>query len=242
MISLFSFHDVHHSLLTSTERSMGITGLAVLLTAFIYAGQHKLDLFHALCVFHLVGLVGISISPHQQKFESQEPISRRINAALYYFGITGFFIFLIYVFATAPHFGSVPECNADVKYVIMGIDAPATNPVFRGLFIASFGLSIIAIIFFLGTNLDKKLSEQFTWLRHSIPGKQGARVASDTAGRAYIIAMTELMIQRNTIGESKSNWGFGQVLAMVMLIGPCVDLVSHYMGDKIDNSSNDNGT
>ncbi|OCK83472.1 hypothetical protein K432DRAFT_390377 [Lepidopterella palustris CBS 459.81] len=45
--------------------------------------------------------------------------------------IYGLFFFVIYVFATAAHFGSQPECNAEVKYVVFGIDVPATNPVFR---------------------------------------------------------------------------------------------------------------
>jgi hypothetical protein len=133
---LIAFFSLSDELLLSTERSMGVTGLAVLFTSFMFTGQHKLDLFHALCVFHLVGLVGLSIKAPSRKKPSaseREPerkkvsnllkkVSELLPSVLHYATILGFFVFLVYIFATAPHFGSLPECNADVKYVIFGID------------------------------------------------------------------------------------------------------------------------
>ena len=113
-------------------------GIILHLTTFLYAGQHQLDLFHALCIFHLVGVVGFSIRSSTSEGGSDSKTSSMSKIALrifYYGALFGFFISMIYVFSTAPHFGANPDCNYNAKYVIFGIDVSATNPVFRGLFL-----------------------------------------------------------------------------------------------------------
>jgi len=40
-----------------------VTGLALFLTTIVATARGSLALFHALCVFHLLGIVGISIRP-----------------------------------------------------------------------------------------------------------------------------------------------------------------------------------
>ena len=224
---------------------MGITGLAVLLTAFVFAGQHRLDLFHALVVFHLVALVGLSTNASRaQRKKDKLDLARVLFTLLYYAATLGFFIFNIYIFATAPNFGpQAEECNARVKYVVFGVDSAATAPVFRGLFLAGFALLFMQRII-------KELDKDGSWLDRNdasfqtldlqrramadklhevmLPSLEGMKVISDAAGRGYIIAMTELMIYRNTSSASSSgnDWGFGQILAMVMLIGPSIELAS----------------
>jgi hypothetical protein len=53
---------------------------------------------------------------------------------------------------------------------------------------------------------------------------------------AYIIAMLELIIKRNNLGPGAGLWTFGQVLAMMMLIGPLIDLLSLIFGN-VDGES-----
>lgn len=46
------------------------------------------------------------------------------------------------------------------------------------------------------------------------------------AGSSYIIGMLELMIKRNKVDHAETAWTFGQLLAMVMLVGPLIELIS----------------
>jgi hypothetical protein len=45
-------------------------------------------------------------------------------------------------------------------------------------------------------------------------------------GRIYVISMLEAILRRNDLGPGIEAWTFGQVLAMMMLIGPLVEVVS----------------
>jgi hypothetical protein len=187
--------------------------------------------------------------PQWKKFSA----SKLLLSVLHHAAMLGFFIFLIYVFATAPRFGSLPKCNPDVKYVIFGIDTPATNSVFRGLFLASFSLLLlnIALTALLSCAawayeddpdiIDEppERFKQFMRFMEKFPGVEGMRIITDAAGRSYIIAMTEFMIQRNTVGVSGNDWGFGQIFAMIMLIGPFIELVSHISKSKDWDSDSD---
>lgn len=42
----------------------------------------------------------------------------------------------------------------------------------------------------------------------------------------YMIVMLELIIQRNRLSVGISEWKFGQILAMMMLLGPAIESVS----------------
>ncbi|KAG8827890.1 hypothetical protein FRC17_007693 [Serendipita sp. 399] len=209
-----SFTD---ELSSSVEKSLGVTGLALLLTAFITASQRNLDLFHALCIFHLVGLTGFSISPSLRKHKPNR-INHFVTFGLFYLGLVGFCIFMIYLFAIAPRIGPVPECNAQIVYVIFGIDVAAINYEFRWLFIAYIIVSVICVL--LGGIVRFKADEETQTKRGRI------NYLGDLAGRAYIIATLELIIRRNHVLTDGSSWSFGQILSMTMLIGPCIELIS----------------
>ncbi|OCK81568.1 hypothetical protein K432DRAFT_392041 [Lepidopterella palustris CBS 459.81] len=224
---------------------MGLTGYALLVTTFMYAGQHKLDLFHALCIFHLVGLVGISVkgSPIRDLIDDYEdydaddkdPVAQFVYAILYYSGLLGYFAFMIYIFATSPRFGPNPECNLQVQYVFFGINIPATNPVLRGLFLANFCLLIIVIpISLLWNNFKKEIMKGIMKVfkeEKADDGKKGFKMIGEVAGRVYIVIMTELILRRNNTTGDSNDWGFGQILAMLMLIGPTIELIAGSVGE-----------
>lgn len=131
-----------------------------------------------------------------------------MSALLYYAATLGFFIFIIYIFATAPHFGPrAEECNTRVKYAVFGVDSAATDPVFQGLFLASFALLFIQkmvrgfgkYLAWLGQRQrdDLSLSSQDSTLdtllerlamagrlrKSMLPALQGMRVIADAAAR-----------------------------------------------------------
>lgn len=218
--------ELHNSI----SSSLGVTGLALIITTFIYAGRHSLDLFHAICLFHLVGLVGVSVSPKKRategntnKYAEQTSARRLVGACFYYIGLGGLLSFMVYVFVTSATFGSTPECNGDVKYVLFAVDIQATNYVFRGIFLFSLCsglLGLLISIIFIFRMIDAE-SEKINLYR----------IIGDLAGRSYIIAMLELIIRHNTLGPGLGEWTFGQLLAMMMLVGPIVELASWKMED-----------
>lgn len=236
---IISFLQRSKELLAAIEKAMGLTGFAVLLTALTYAIKHELDLFHALCIFHLVGLVGLSVKPPGEDDIDIGDSLRHWLIIMYYGSIIGFLGFMIYIFARAPYLGPQPECNKDVKYAIFGVDAPATNIVFRALFLAAFGiLSIFVPALTYATDWIASVKRDIrSTLKNEVvrdmldasyvqadQGKEGYVMIGEVVGRVYIITMLELMIKRNATGSAGNDWGFGQVLAMVMLVGPIIEL------------------
>lgn len=159
-------------------------------------------------------------------------------AALYFIALIGSLSYLIYVFATAPTFGSQPECNNNIKYVLFGINISATNPVIRWLFVASFGLIMLSSAIWLlcaagalccmNRGLDTVQSSN----GHSRDRKPFWTVVGHTIGSVYVIVMLELIIRRNQLGPGINEWTFGQVLAMMMLVGPLIELTSSVIGEK----------
>ncbi|KDR77967.1 hypothetical protein GALMADRAFT_1295472 [Galerina marginata CBS 339.88] len=215
---IFTSQDLRESI----EISLGITGFALLLTAFVFTGQHKLDLFHAICLFHLIGLVGLTVTPSNIKFKNK--FHRFFIYGAFYGGFLGFAIFMIYVFATAPHFGTNPECNDTIRFVIFGINIPATNFIFRIYLIVNFCLLLVrepvmGLLqgFFQSAENEEDDSET--------RGFSIAKVLCESTGRIYLIVMIELLLKRNPIGPGEGEWGFGQILSMMMLVGPVFQFI-----------------
>jgi hypothetical protein len=144
------------------EASLGITGLALLLTAIVNAAQTSIDLFHAFCIFHLVGLAGISIRP--RSFSVAMSRRQKLSVALFYFGYFAFLVFMIYIAVHAPEFGSDPECNSKVVFILFGVNIPATSLAFRLLLGLSMGSGMVSAIF-------QFLALQILDPRHTIWGR-----------------------------------------------------------------------
>ena len=49
-------------------------------------------------------------------------------------------------------------------------------------------------------------------------------------GTVYLAVMTELMTKRNNLADGVNSWAFGQVLAIMMLLGPLIELASALVG------------
>ena len=209
----------------SFESSIGVTGLGLFLTTVIYTARGSLDLFHAICIFHLLGLAGISISPKGKHRKGA------VHSAIFAFTslliVTGYLIWLIYVFSTAPGFGANPDCNKYTIYVIFGANIKATNIVFRWVCVAGFGSVLLASGIWVAIQV-------FTCCRASRKGYEQAEDPTTStpfyslfghwAASAYIIAMLELIIKRNSLKPGIGEWTFGQLLAMVMLVGPLIEI------------------
>lgn len=200
---------------------MGITGLAILLTALIYEAQGNLDLFHGLCVFNLVSLLGFAIQPKSKS--NSETRRHNLKAVLYYAGFLTFLAYSIHLFTTAPRFGSSPECNHNVVLVLLGVNFPATENILRWF------IAILQII----------LAVAATWAFFKKPDFYGSVedtnwpvAVEELAARAYLISNLELMIRNNHVAAASGDWSFGQIMSMILLVGPLVEFVSGLIQKK----------
>ncbi|KAL2179719.1 uncharacterized protein P884DRAFT_282945 [Thermothelomyces heterothallicus CBS 202.75] len=243
----FTFNSAELS--TAIESSLGVTGLAFFLTTVIITARRSFDLFHALCVFNLLGMVGLSARPVGRY---RAGVVRHVTfLAFYVLAATGSLVYLIYVFATAPTFGDRPECNSRIVYVLFGVDISATNPVLRWLFVGALAFLLVglgcSLLFVTCVSVDMMFGHDFRdffgrggWDEDGAKKRPSVyQLVSYVAGTIYLAVMLELMIRRNPLGPGLEEWTFGQVLAMTMLVGPLIELGSLLLG-KVDGRGSDN--
>lgn len=230
------------------EPSLDVTGLALFLTTVIATARQSPGLFHALCVFHLLSLVGLSIRPRGRY--PTGVVSVLTFLSFFVLAAAGLLSYLIYVFATTPMFGDQPECNSQIVYAIFGIKIPATNAVLRWVFVGILASLLVLVVTWLVVIpimgycvvFDALLSRPHFIQHAETDGTEEKRkgplcqVISQVVGSVYFIIMLELMMQRSTLASGVGSWTFGQVLAMMMLVGPLIELVSILLG-KVDAGS-----
>ncbi|KAK1826552.1 hypothetical protein QBC39DRAFT_396840 [Podospora conica] len=136
----------------SLNSALQLQGLALLCTAIYQTTQQQLTLFHAICVMHLLSLLGFGLVA-QRKYEPDRGTAAAAAAAglaakrnalwrLAFAAATrvlvaaAFVALTAYIWVTAPTFGSQPECNASTVYVAFGLSIRATNDVFRYVILA----------------------------------------------------------------------------------------------------------
>ncbi|KAK4203935.1 hypothetical protein QBC40DRAFT_273628 [Triangularia verruculosa] len=241
---IFSYVFNSAELSSAIESSLGVTGLALFLTAVITTARQSLGLFHALCVFHLLGIVGLSAQPRGRY--PTGVVRKVVFMAFYVVVMAGSLAYLIYVFATAPAFGEQTECNDKTVYVLFGVNIPATSAGLRWTLVAGLGILLLGfamwLLFVTCVAVDalfgRKVPGDVFGAQDEHPGNPRKRqppyqLLSYLAGTIYLAVMLELMIQRNALAPGLEEWSFGQVLAMTMLIGPLIELASLVLG-RID--------
>lgn len=222
------------------ESSLGVTGLAIFLTTVITTARNSIGLFHALCIFHLLGIVGLSATPRGRY--PTGAVRRVVFMAFYVLVTTGSLVYLIYVFATAPRFGDHAECNDSIVYVLFGVDISATSPVLRWMFVGALSVLLLCFSCWLlvvacvtidalcGREMHDVFRQQDEHRENSGKRPPLYQLLSYLTGTIYLAVMLELMIQRNALAPGLDEWTFGQVLAMTMLIGPLIELASLLLG------------
>ncbi|AEO63818.1 uncharacterized protein THITE_123336 [Thermothielavioides terrestris NRRL 8126] len=203
----YTFHSAE--LTTAIESSLGVTGLAIFLTTVIITARGEFDLFHALCVFHLLGIVGLAARPVGRY--PAGVVRRVVFSAFYVLVSVGTLVYLIYVFATAPTFGGSAECNGSVVYVFFGVDIQATSPVLRWLFVGALGILLFALgcalLLVACVSIDVLFGRDFRGFFGG--GQDGGeakkrpavyQLVSYLAGTIYLLVMLELMVRRNPLG------------------------------------------
>ncbi|KAK9771016.1 hypothetical protein AB5N19_01758 [Seiridium cardinale] len=255
---------IHH--ITSAENyaefcqalnsALQLQGLALLCTAIVQTIEQQLTLFHALCVLHLLSLLGFGLVA-QRKYEGGGFYRWLVLAFLRVIIACAFVALTAYIWLTAPTFGSQPECNADTIYVVFGVSINATNDVFRYVFLALMAsmavgwvFSMVFAVFFAscccgGARKSAKrlrdgnpdvavLKNVWARVRVSDPRASGSVVSGQivqmlvhTGINIYMIVTLEQIVERNKIDKNEeSAWTFGQILALFVLLGVVVEVIN----------------
>ena len=121
--------NILEDLVRTLDPALQIQGLALLCTAIYQTFRNQLTLFHAICVPHLLSLLGLGLAA-RGKYGHTGRYRRSVLWTAKGLISAAFVSFLGYVWAIAPRFGSQPECNATTLYVVFWVNIKATNKCF----------------------------------------------------------------------------------------------------------------
>ncbi|CZT50939.1 uncharacterized protein RSE6_12013 [Rhynchosporium secalis] len=239
----------------SLDSALQLQGLALLFTAIYQTFRQQLTLFHAICVLHILSLLGFGLTS-KGEYGTKGRIRRIVLLVSQYLIAGAFLAFAAYIWITAPTFGSQPLCNASTIYVIFGVSINATEEVFRYVFLGLMSAMIIGAAIAMtcfGTiaaclcglhRRDRTISSQDIASAGSVlarvqflqgNGKSASlqaeviAVGIRTGVNLYAIVTLEQTIGRNHVGKEERDWSFGQVLAIFMLVGVAVEVVSIFL-------------
>lgn len=212
-------------------------------------------------MLHLLSLLGFGLVA-QRRYEGG--MNRWMVLAALRVVIAGAFVGLTaYIWATAPTFGSQPECNAQTLYVVFGVSIRAADDVFRyvilGLMAAMAVGWVVSMVFAVAfascccggvrggarrvrdANPDLEILKtvllriKISDPRHkqNMVYGQVVQVLVHTGINVYMIVTLEDIVKKNNLSDEEKEWTFGQVLAIFVLLGVVVEVVNMLLG-KLD--------
>ncbi|KAF2257679.1 hypothetical protein CC78DRAFT_201667 [Lojkania enalia] len=137
---------VRSDFLRALDAALQVQGLALLCTAIYQTIRTQLTLFHAICVLHLLSLLGVGLTAWG-KYGHKGRVRRFVLWGIKAILSAAFIAFVSYIWITAPKFGRQPECNASTKYVVFFVSIDATNDVFRYTIMALMISTLVAAVF-----------------------------------------------------------------------------------------------
>lgn len=177
LLRVFSPGEDQEEFSRSVSSALGMQGLALLCTAIYQTFRTELTLFHAICVVHLLALLGLNLIS-KGRYAGFGPWRMWVFALIHVVALGAFIALNVYLWITAPHFGSQPSCNLDTVYVVFGVSIQATSPVFRYIILGT--LAAIAAGYLLAFTcmlpcICVSWNRRRRGLRDNNPGFQGRR-------------------------------------------------------------------
>ncbi|CAI7588547.1 unnamed protein product [Penicillium glandicola] len=125
--------------------ALGLQGLALLCTAVYQTVRGDLTLFHAICVVHLLAILGMDLVS-KGRYAGLGPWRLYFFSMIQILALAAFLALNVYVWVTAPQFGSQPQCNKHTVYVVFGVSINATSPVFRYILLGTLGALVASYV------------------------------------------------------------------------------------------------
>ncbi|KAI0287344.1 hypothetical protein BC826DRAFT_1108519 [Russula brevipes] len=237
-------HEDTTELLDELYKSSVLYGLSLVMTAVIQTLQGQLDLYHAIFVMQITFSLNIVYTYGQRRFiqSSSRDFRMKIFITIQMFSTMIFTVWLLYVWVKDSDFGSQPECNHLVKYVLFFANVKATVTWLRVLFIIYLVLTACALLFTFAVILSVYLSPDIHKKLRSVVGpghgqpEQESPPANRRTMRRYVsfsfvsavygVATLELIVRRNrpNIQPGEGVWGFGQIIALILILGSVIDV------------------
>ena len=253
---IISTKEASYEFARSYENIITIQGTALLCTAFYQSTRSQLSLFHAMVVLHLLTMLGVGLVPRVGP-AGRGRVYAWFNTATMACASCTFIAFNVYVWITAPTFGSQPQCNDKVVYVLFGLSIPALSPVFRYVIIGVLtlvpGMYLVSLLFCAPCVLlamccccPEDLDGQCCSCSKPEPGdvaindshinwkRLGSESVAYTAFYVFATVSLEQTISRNSVSSDEAKWTFSQILPLFLLLGPAVDF-ANAMVAAIDN-------
>ncbi|KAK1599102.1 uncharacterized protein LY79DRAFT_536967 [Colletotrichum navitas] len=235
--------------------ALQLQGLALLCTAVYQTFKGQLTLFHAICVLHLLSLLGFGLVA-QRRYQGGGLKRWLVMAALRVIIACAFTALTAYIWVTAPTFGNQPDCNASTVYVVFGVSIRATNDVFRYVILALMAsmtvgwvLSMVMYVVLAhcccgGVRSGMKWARQVNpdvealkkvigrikvsdpRFKQNLISGQVVQLLIQTGINVYMIVTLEQIVKRNNLSEEEKEWTFGQVLAIFVLLGVVVEVIN----------------
>jgi magnesium-transporting ATPase (P-type) len=157
-------------LLNVLYANTGIAGLGLLITAVQQTASKELSLFHAIYVQHILFFLGIGVAPVGEcplvfaplRLPFRPPTNTgkynwtrsriAMGVVIQFALIIAFTTWAVYVWARVEHFGSQPNLNDELKYVLMFVNIKATSSWLRGVWITTLITSAIVLVITFGIN------------------------------------------------------------------------------------------
>ncbi|KAH8807626.1 hypothetical protein F5884DRAFT_789716 [Xylogone sp. PMI_703] len=226
---LFSSFSVRSFVLDYLDASLAISSLLLFLYLVIISAIDQLDFFHSLCILQLLDLV--KVFTHMPSRGSSSSILHSILNFLTPRAGVAFTFCMVYVFATSKSFGSTPECNSQVKLVFMFVNIPATLPALKWLVIISSFVGRYITSGMLFAPLEPNI----------IPETRAFRSLGNFLSPVYIITMLELMLRQNNLAPNSGIRSYGQILAIIVLVGTVAVCVWGCISRNSDGDYDDEG-
>ncbi|PFH45969.1 hypothetical protein AMATHDRAFT_88580 [Amanita thiersii Skay4041] len=222
-------------LISVLTANAGISGAALLITALIETGKHRLSLFHAIFIIHSLFFLGINISPIG-KYKGN--VSVRLVLTIF-LGLGLMLTYLgwsLFVWATTSTFGPSPECNSQIKYIMFfAVKISATAGWLSRFWLALLSITLIAMFF---TPLLACCCP--TRNRFVLPTTYTAQ-AGHLLAPVYGIANLELYVKANKhlLTDGEQTLSFGQIYALVMVISIADELLHYVLAGCGDDDDDD---
>ncbi|KAJ5160325.1 uncharacterized protein N7482_007329 [Penicillium canariense] len=172
-LRVFSPGEDEEEFARGVSSALGMQGLALLCTAIYQTFRNELTLFHAICVVHLLALLGLNLIS-KGRYAGFGPWRLWFFAIIQILSLGAFVAFNVYLWVTAPHFGSQPTCNSDTVYVVFGVSIKATSPVFRYIILGTLGATAAGFTLVFTCMLPCMCGAWIVSRRHS-PGSDSGR-------------------------------------------------------------------
>ncbi|KAI0298815.1 hypothetical protein BC826DRAFT_996738 [Russula brevipes] len=221
-------------LLDELYKSSVIYGLSLVMAAVIQTLQGQLDLYHAIFVMHITFSSILCQRRFIQSRFSSADFRMTIFMTVQALSTVMFTVWLLYVMVKDSDFGSQPECNHLVRYVLVFIGVKATVTWLRVLFLIYLVLTSSMLLPGIhnkwrvvgqspGQPEQEKPSERMTCRYMPVN-------FFSVIWAVYDVVTLELIVQRNrtNIQPGEDAWGFGQIIAVVLIVGTVIDLAVIY--------------